>query len=176
MKGKDEAVEDSVIPEKDGALKDFLKVTATGSTEFIGEIGENSSSLSLNRNITLPKPPDDYVVPALRSDEPAFNLVDNPGGWDHYYFQPKRMKSNKYAGHYLLTGAAPVPLKDGKRTCGDWEFQYKGFNNQNVDGHPSYQCGATTSNLFPKEMLGSLDADIFKRLGLTAERMKKCDP
>eukprot|EP00957_Ditylum_brightwellii_P206234 15347458-Ditylum_brightwellii.AAC.1 len=75
------------------------------------------------------------------------------GGWDRYYFQPKGTKSNMYAGHYLSAGATPVSLKDGKHKCGDWEFHYKGFNNQNVDGHPSYWHGATTSNLFPKEML-----------------------
>ena len=174
IKEKDDGLEDAIVPDKDGDVKGMLKVTATGTTNFIGEIGENGSNLNLISNITLPKPPDDFVVPPLRSDEPAFNVVDNPGDWDRYYFQPKRTKSNKYAGHFLPTGATPVPLgDDGKRKCGSWEFHYKGFDNGNST---SYRRGATTSNLFPKEMLGELDADILERLGLSENRMKEVDP
>ena len=33
MKGKDDTVENSMVPEKDGAEKVLLKVTATGTTE-----------------------------------------------------------------------------------------------------------------------------------------------
>lgn len=167
----DTFVEDSIVADVEGDRKGILKVTATGTTDFIGEIGQSVSNV--RGNITLPKPPDDYVVPPLRNDEKPFDQVDNPGEWDRYYFQPKRSKSNNYEGHFLPTGAKPVPLgQDGKRKCGDWEFHYKGFSND----ESQYRRGATTSNLFPKEMEGQLDADILKRLGLTKERMKEVDP
>ena len=175
---KDVALEDAIVPDIEGDVKGFLRVSAAGTADFIGEIGENSSNLEINKNIFLPKPPVDYVVPQLKDGEPPFNLVDNPGGWDRFYFQPKWTKSKqgikKYAGHYLPTGAIPVPVgPDGSRKCGAWEFHYKGFDNGNST---SYRRGATTSNLFPKEMEGALDAEILEKLGLTEKRMKEVDP
>lgn len=170
----DVSVEESIIPEKEGMLKALLKVTAAGTTEFIGMIGEDGANLAIHGNISLPKPPPDYVVPPLKANEPPFHEVDNPGGWDRYYFQPKRNKSGNYCGHYLPTGATPVPLNpcDGTWKCGDWTFYYNGFSNGM--GSP-YRRGATTSNLFPREMEGTLDADILSNLGLTKERMQATD-
>ena len=39
----------------------------------------------------------------------------------------------------------------------------------------AYRSGATTSNLFPEERKGSLDADTLKKLGLTKERVQSLD-
>jgi hypothetical protein len=110
------------------------------------------------------------------ANKPAFSDTDNPGGWDSYYFQPKKCSnSNKYKGHFFPTGATPAPVgEDGKRKeCGDWTFHYNGYSN----GPMSKYCrGAMTSNLFPKEMEGHLDADILHKLKLTKkERMQECD-
>lgn len=177
-------VEESVLEEEEGRrLKGggsgFLGITATGSTEVIGEIGEDGSIAIGGENnsyshidVSLPKPPPDYVPPPLKPDETPFENLDNPGNWNRYYFQPKRSKQNTYLGHFLPTGATPVPKNDeGKRMIGNWEFHYQGFSNS----HPTYRRGATTSNLFPKEMGGQLDVEILKKLGLTKRRMTDCD-
>ncbi len=80
------SVEQAVVPEKEGKVKGLLKITATGTTEFIGEIGLDGSHNidSINGNINLPKPPSDFVVPPPRADEPLFENVDNPGNWDRF--------------------------------------------------------------------------------------------
>lgn len=170
----DSGVETAIVPEKDRNVKAMLKVTASGSTEFLGEINNIDGSHNLNNygNINLFKPPSDFVVPPCRPDEPSFAEVDNPGNWDRYYFCPKFDKSKKYVGHFLPTGAKPVPLTDGKRKEGAWEFHYNGFVDEDNPGH---RRGATTSNLFPKEMEGSLDVDILKKLGCNEERVKNVD-
>ncbi len=83
---------------------------------------------SINGNINITKPPTDFVPPSPRSDEPSFENVDNPGNWDRFYFQTKQNKTKKYAGHFLPTGARPVPLgPDGTRKQGDWNFYYNGY-------------------------------------------------
>lgn len=175
-KEKDTAVEEVVKGgDDDGKFKCMLKLTATGTTEVIGELASDGSVVGSNAyNVTIPSPPSDYVAPPLMANEPAFSDVDNPGGWDRYYFQPKKCsKSHKYAGHFLPTGATPVPVgEDGKRKCGDWTFHYNGYSNGPTSG---YRRGATTSNLFPKEMEGHLDANILRKLKLTKERMQECD-
>jgi len=171
----DSSVEQAVIPEKEGEVKGLLKITSAGTTEFIGEMGlDGSHNLeSINGNINIPKPPTDFVPPSPRSDEPLFENVDNPGNWDRFYFQPKQNKSKKYAGHFLPTGARPVPLgPDGTRKQGDWNFYYNGYR---TNDDSKYRRGASTSNLFPAEMKGHLDVDIMKRLGCNEDRVKKAD-
>jgi hypothetical protein len=150
----------------------MLKLTATGTTEVIGELASDGSVVGSNAyNVTIPSPPSDYVAPPLTANEPAFADVDNPGGWDRYYFQPKKCsKSNKYAGNFLPTGATPVPVgEDGKRKCGDWTFHYNGYSNVPTS---KYHRGAATTNLFPKEMEGHLDANILRKLKLTKKECK----
>ena len=165
---EDEEIDD----DDDGKMKAMLKVTATGSMSVIGELPTDGGLGNNNLNVNIPSPPSDYVAPALKADEPAFEAIDNPGNWHRYYFQPKFNKSKKYAGHYLPTGARPVPVgQDGSRKCGDWTFHYNGFSNQEF----LYRRGATTANLFPKEMEGSLDENVLERLGLNARIMNECD-
>jgi hypothetical protein len=174
----DYSVDQAMLPEKEGKFKGLLKVTATGSTEFIGEMGLDGSHNLLDSNgnimIHLPKPPTDFVVPSPScADEPSFENVDNPGNWDRFYFQPKRNKSKKYVGHFLPTGARPVPVgPDGARRQGDWRFYYDGYQTKSAK---KYRRGASTSNLFPSEMKGHLDIDIMKRLGCNEDRVKKVD-
>eukprot|EP00521_Asterionellopsis_glacialis_P000227 CAMPEP_0195249198 /NCGR_PEP_ID=MMETSP0706-20130129/1978_1 /TAXON_ID=33640 /ORGANISM="Asterionellopsis glacialis, Strain CCMP134" /LENGTH=359 /DNA_ID=CAMNT_0040300965 /DNA_START=20 /DNA_END=1102 /DNA_ORIENTATION=+ len=171
-------VEDSTEAEDEGDLKAMLKSTSTGGTEQTGELAEDGSHgiNSLKNNVRIPKPDPEWKCPPVRTErgEPPFESVDNPGGWNRYYFQPKFMKGKdgKYAGHFLPTGATPVPIgPSGKRKCGPWEFHYNGFKNASMP----YCRGATTTNLFPKEMMGHLDANILSKLGLTKERVQDVD-
>ena len=170
----DSSVEQAVVPEKEGKVKGLLKITATGTTEFIGEMGLDGSHNvhSINGNINLTKPPTDFVVPPPRADEPLFENVDNLRNWDRFYFQPKQNKSKKYAGRFLPTGARPVPLgPDGTRKQGNWHFHYNGYQTNDS----KYRRGASTSNLPSSEMKGHLDVDIMKRLGCNVDRVKKVD-
>lgn len=190
---------DSVqVEDKDlrGMLKGFVKLTATGSTDAIGHlkvIGEggaesvvtNDSTHALGgmrfgsgkKEIKISRPPADWNAPKVedKRGEPKFEDVDNPGDWPRYCFKPVfggRSKTTKYQHHALPTGAIPVPADDdGKRLKNGWEFHYKGWQNPDRP----YRCGATTSNLFPEEMDGALDADVLKKLGLDEFRMENAD-
>lgn len=150
----------------------MLKLTATGSTTIIGEVAEDG--VSGDNNVKLPKREENWIPPPVKVDkgEIPFDQVDNPGGWDEYYFRPKFNKAGKYMGHYLPTGAKPVPKdENGNRTCGGWTFHYDGFKNEEFP----YRSGATTTNLFPEERKGFLDINILKKLGLTKERIDSVD-
>jgi hypothetical protein len=52
-----------------------------------------------------------------------------------------------------------------------WQFFYDGWINPTAP----YRRGATNTNMFPKEMDGSLDPVVLQKLGLTKERMQKGD-
>ena len=173
---KDCEVEQTTQVGTEGETKAMLKITGTGGMEVIGSLPLDGSKGDKFSNIKLPRPDPEWEPPAVKEEkgEPHFHNVDNPGQWDRYYFQPKFVRggTKEYICHQLPTGAVPVPKgKDGKRTVGDWEFHYNGFKNEDMP----YRHGATTSNLFPKEMEGHLDADILKKLGLTKERVTKVD-
>ena len=128
-------------------------------------------------HIKIHSTPPKWKAPAhapLRG-EPKWNNVDNPGDWPQYCFAPvftDRKKNSKYLHHALPTGARPVPKnKKGDRICNEWKFHYKGWKNDTMP----YRNGATTSNLFPKDMNGSLDLYVLKSLGLSETRIVDCD-
>jgi len=82
------------------------------------------------------------------------------------------LKTSKYKHHALPTGCQPVPKNvNGKREINGWQFYYQGWKNEAMP----YRHGATTSNMFPKEMEGCLDADILRKLGLTKGRIEMRD-
>jgi hypothetical protein len=64
--------------------------------------------------------------PKAAKGEPMFTMVDNPGNWDKYTFQPQfEKKTGKYTCHSLPTGARPCPSNaQGNRTRDGWEFHY----------------------------------------------------
>ena len=154
------------------------KMMSKGGKEVLGELPvDGSKGDERYKDVRIPSKPADWHPPdrKVANREPKFEDVDNPGQWDEYFFRPKfagKGKNAKYKGHFLPTGATPVKKDDdGKRTVGDWEFYYRGFENN----EKKYRRGATTSNLFPEEMKGSLDADMLKKLGLTADKVKNLD-
>lgn len=152
----------------------MLKLTASGSTSIIGEVAEDGGSGNNPVHVQLPKREENWIPPPVKIDsgEIPFEHVDNPGGWDEYYFRPK-FKNGKYCGHYLPTGAKPVPVGDdnGNRTHGGWTFYYDGFKNEEFP----YRSGATTANLFPEERKGFLDVNVLKKLGQNKERIQSAD-
>lgn len=97
-------------------------------------------------------------------------LISNPGDWPEYSFRPdfhgnNRSKSTKYKQHQLPTGAIPFPKNElgERKNANGWEFFYKGWENK----EKPYRHGATTANMFPKEMDGCVDGKILEKLGLT---------
>ena len=134
----------------------------------------------------VPTPPEDWV-PSLRKthkNEPEFKDVDNPGNWPEFSFRPEFLPETKgggYHGHYLPTGAVPVPKNiDGVRKFGDWTFHYDGWqstvdeNNENNE-YTKYRSDATKNNLFPESRRGCLDAELLEKMGLTREKMQMGD-
>ena len=120
-----------------------------------------------------PRAPADYKY-TPRTGEPAPETIDNPGGWDDYTFRAKfegRGRSAKYKHHRLPAGAIPVPKgEDGKRKAGGYEFHYKGYK-----GGTQHRSGAGRMNMCPPERRGTLDVEILKGLGITADVVKNGD-
>ena len=121
--------------------------------------------------IKIPGAPDDWSHPAAETEqgEPSFENVDNPGGWSSFTFRAEYEKGRGTGGYKLYifpTGASPVPLIEGERKVGDWEFYYKGWH-----GVHEVRDGATPENLFPEARKGSLDGDMLSKMGLTTARM-----
>ena len=125
-------------------------------------------------NLTrLPAPPEDWVAPAPKTikGEPSFIAVDNPGDWCEYTYRAEFDSKGRYKHHTIPTGAVPVPLKDGERKLGGWEFHYDGWESDNNN----YRKHVTPDNMFPQERKGCLDVDKLRSLGLSKARMKDCD-
>jgi hypothetical protein len=174
-----------------GKVKGLVKLTGSGGTHQIGNViieGDSQASVialdgcrvgERKRDIKIPGPPSDWVRQEHQPsrNEPKWVEVDNPGDWPAYCFRPifaSRNTKSKYKHHQLPTGAMPFPKRpeDGKRmTDSGWEFFYKGWKNPDKP----YRRGATTANMFPKEMDGCLDANVLKSLGLNKTRMAQCD-
>ena len=58
--------------------------------------------------------------------------LDNPGGWSNYPYHRKFAGVGEHRDcnkHEMPAGARPVPINEetGKRTSGDWDFFYKGW-------------------------------------------------
>jgi hypothetical protein len=109
---------------------------------------------------------------ATAKGEPEFGDVDNPGKWSEFTFRAEFDTKGKYKRHSIPTGAMPVPLKDGKRKIGEWEFFYDKW--KSTSDTPG-RTHATDENPFPDERKGCLDAVQLEKLGLTKKRMKACD-
>ena len=118
------------------------------------------------------------AAPKVNKGEPeSFDLIDNPGDWCSYTFQPKfkAKAGGDYLYHALPTGATPVPANaEGVRSIGGWEFHYKGWSNSSTNT-AAFRHGGNRDNMFPKDRAGSLDTGILRRLNLTKERMLEED-
>jgi hypothetical protein len=164
------------------AVHERLLLLASNEDDKMSDKRENGVILQkgFSKEIKITSAPPDFKpkVPNTAKGEPSFLSLDNPGNWSEYTFRPefaKKDKGGKYTYHSLPTGAVPVPIKDGKREAGGWEFHYKGWKHDSVDDAPSFRSGASPENLFPKTRQGCLDAKLLKKMGLTEARMAKED-
>lgn len=179
----DEESEADDVERRDcGKSKCFVNMTdssggVVGNVIFEeGDVCRTELNNLVTKDVKIYKPPADWTIPSTRRDrdEPDFKEVDNPGNWPQYCFRPKFKKQPdkevKYSHHQLPTGAVPVPLNaEGKRVVNGWELHYNGWTNHGTQ----HRRGATTSNMFPEEMKGCLDADILAKFGLNENRMGK---
>ena len=159
---------------KTETVKAMIDLTSTGGRQVLGAIALDGSTVTASSeeqrkkyaDVKIHRQPDDWKPPQTKTakGEPEFSQVDNPGNWPEYCFGPKfstRGSSGKYTAHKMPTGATPVPPgADGKRKQGPWEFHYDGYKNPEMP----FRRGATTSNMFPKELKGYLDIHILKKL------------
>ena len=116
------------------ALQDRLFLLGNNEVDEMGDTRENSVMLQkgFSKEIKITSTPPDFKpkAPNESKGQPSFSNVDNPGNWSEYTFRPefaKKDKGGNYTGHTLPTGAVPVPIKDGKREAGGWEFHYTGW-------------------------------------------------
>ena len=82
-------------------------------------------------------PPEDWIpdAPKVELGEHPFESIDNPGKWSQYTIcdefegGKKERDGGQYKGHFLPTGATPVPFKmDGKRSISGCDFHYQGWD------------------------------------------------
>ena len=183
--GGDSDVEGELAEELDDAVKDSMMENRVhmDDKEVIEFSDRNVMNLSPSESEKwkddlqkyVPSYPDDWVPDEKRIEqgEPAmFNDVDNPGNWSEFIFRPEfesgRNRGGKYKGHFLPTGATPLPVgPNGKRTINGWEFFYNGWENESKNG----RSNSSSKELFPDSRSGCLDADLLRSLGLNKERM-----
>lgn len=122
-----------------------------------------------------PQPPPNFEYTPTH-DAPEENAIDNPGRWPLFSFAPRFDKKKNYIGHFTPLGAQVVPMDNGgTRSKNGWKFHYRGWKPDAFDTRTFVRDGATENNLKPLSRRGSLDAEVLKRHGLTAERVR-CDP
>jgi hypothetical protein len=124
-----EAVHDNDAPQVDNGPPDWDNLVTAPEVPDLDEPPMLLGLLILEGALVgwkMPGPPKNYQRKKDPPSVPAFETVDNPGFWDDFVFQPKYDKKKNYLGHSLLTGAMPVPEKNGKRQCNGWEFHYQG--------------------------------------------------
>jgi hypothetical protein len=146
---------------------------ATDDSNAVAHTEKKHEVLLSGNRLRLPSPPEAWVPPEPKTvkGEPAFAEVDNPGSWSQYTYRAEFDSKGQYKHHVVPTGAMPVPLKDGERKLGEWDFYYEGWKSTTN----SYRKYVTDEEMFPKERKGFLDAEKLRALGLSKARMKDCD-
>ena len=182
--GGDSDVEDLICEDLDAAyeeaeLEKALYCQENDVAKFIDRnvtMLDEAEQLQLDAEFELkkyvPLPPDTWSpdLAKLELNEPLLDNVDNPGKWCNFTFRPEfepMSKGGKYKGHYLSTGARPVPPdENGERKIGDWSFHYDGWKSNKNFG----RADITETEMFPDSRKGCLDKDMLEKLGLTKEK------
>jgi hypothetical protein len=164
--------------ERMSLLEESAAVEDTADNCVVLAGGGVLSAAAVNPIIHIPDTPTDWEPPSqkIEQGEPNFAEVDNPGDWSRFVFRPEfgATAPKQYKRHSMPTGVHPVPKNpEGKRVVGDWEFHYKGWEDD--AGNGGGRQGATGDDMFPQSRKGKLDADLLEMLGLTKERMVKGD-
>ncbi len=76
----------------------------------------------------------------------------------------------------MLAGAVPIPINavTGKRVEGGYEFFYQGWKQDNPT-RENCRFGAAREDLFPTDRDVTLDVTLFKKMGLSNQRMEQCN-
>jgi hypothetical protein len=96
-----------------------------------------------------------------------FDLVDNPGGWSAFVFQPKYNKAGKYEGHFTPAGAKVTPINsEGVRAINGWQFHYSGFDGDEFTWKTYRRVGATAADIKPADRGPKLDVSLLDKHGI----------
>ncbi len=148
--------------------------TATTTNVLIGDAPD--VIMGAPEGWSPPQPPPTFTGYVRKHNAPAEEHIDNPAAWSMYTFTPEFDKSNKYKFHSSPTGARVVPADSyGKRSINGWDFHYNNWTGDEEVESTYKRPGAEFGNLKPKSRMGSLDVDVLKKHGLTAERVRN-DP
>jgi hypothetical protein len=160
--GGDSDVEGDDAHEHDVALSasHLERISLLEETDAVEDTDDNCVVLArggtsvgvLEPFVNIPDTPTDWVPPRQRTEkgEPNFVDIDNPGGWSQFVVRPEfgTTAPKQYKRHSMPTGAQPVPKNpEGKRTVKDWEFFYKGWED---DDNSTGREGATSQDMLPE--------------------------
>ena len=128
-----------------------------------------------------PGPPDDWKPRPhkVKSDEPEFSPIDNPGNWSEFMYQSTfsgKNRSGKHINHKTPSGEKVLltnPMT-GKREVGGFKLHYNGWK---LPEPTPYYCrvGSTRQNFFPEYRASKLDREYLTKQGLTKQRMRDKD-
>jgi len=151
-------------------LEEEVDLDADAFKEEDGELvkGDRVKYDRHTTDLKIHKVPEGYIIqPYEVAGTPAWEDVDNPGGWDHKTFQPKYTGTAphlQYKHHALATGVTPVPAdRNGKREHNGFEFIYDG--SYRVDKDIPFRPGHDV----PDARKATLDPELLKAHGLTPE-------
>jgi len=108
-----------------------------------------------------------------KNGAPPEEEIDNPGNWNLFSFAAKHATSSRrYEGHFTPANAKVVnPDLSGNRKVKDWSFFYRGWTAGTFEKSTYARGDAKQGNLKPLSRRGSLDVDVLRKHGLTADRM-----
>jgi len=166
-----------------------LREVLESSNEPIGDDEDNIDNLKSeefspaegNGVVQLVGAPDGWVPPGPpptwagyqpKGNAPELGDVDNPGNWSLYSFCPKYKTGSVYSGHFTPAGAMVLPVNEhGERELNGWHFHYQGWTPDAFD-KSTYVRGEATQDLKPDSRKGSLDANILRKHGCDADRVR----
>ena len=144
--------------------------------------GEEFSPAEGNGVVQLVGAPDGWVPPGPpptwagyqpKGNAPELGDVDNPGNWSLYSFCPKYKTGSVYSGHFTPAGAMVLPVNEhGERELNGWRFHYQGWTPDAFDKSTYVRGEATQHDLKPDSRKGSLDANILRKHGCDADRVR----
>jgi hypothetical protein len=144
--------------------------------------GEEFSPAEGNGVVQLVGAPDGWVPPGPpptwagyqpKGNAPQLGDVDNPGNWSLYSFCPKYKTGSVYSGHFTPAGAMVIPANEhGERELNGWRFHYQGWTPDAFDKSTYVRGEATQQDLKPDSRKGSLDANILRKHGCDADRVR----
>ncbi len=117
-----------------------------------------------------PGPPPTWAGYQPKGNAPQPGNIDNPGSWSLYSFASKYKTGNFYSGHFTPAGAMVLPANQQcQLELKGWCFHYQGSTPDEFDQKTFVRDGASQQDLKPLNWRGSLDVDVLKKHGCTAD-------